>query len=374
IRMTFGAWAVSTGGAGGVVAQAATARVRTAARASPNRRSNMRCSRKRHSGTLPKPNPRQTEDGLPVFHCRVTLRLMTSVIETSGLTKTYGAVRALDGLSLSIPRGGVYGVLGPNGAGKSTLFRILLGLIRPTAGEVRVMGQPAGDPAVTRRMGSMIETPRYPPYLTARQALRWLALAHGMGAEAETDRWLARVGLTEAADRKVRGFSVGMMQRLGVAAALMTRPDLVILDEPTSGMDPPGIQEMRSLIRSLADDDGVTVVLASHQLLEVQRVCDRVAILNRGKLAAEGKVSDLTASGERLRLSATPLARVMAVLGERGNVQDDAVMAAIPRAQAPALLRALIEQGVDIDEARWVGADLESVFMTETSAAAGGRP
>ncbi|HAL06061.1 MAG TPA: ABC transporter ATP-binding protein, partial [Brevundimonas sp.] len=124
------------------------------------------------------------------------------------------------------------------GAGKSTLFRILLGLIRPTAGEVRVMGQHTGDPAVTRRMGSMIETPRYPPYLTARQALRWLALAHGIGAEAETDRWLDRVGLSEAADRKVRGFSVGMMQRLGVAAALMTRPDLVILDEPTSGMDP----------------------------------------------------------------------------------------------------------------------------------------
>ncbi|MGX1801731.1 ABC transporter ATP-binding protein, partial [Brevundimonas naejangsanensis] len=264
---------------------------------------------------------------------------MTSVIETNGLTKTYGAVRALDGLSLSIPRGGVYGVLGPNGAGKSTLFRILLGLIRPTVGEVRVMGQPTGDPAVTRRMGSMIETPRYPPYLTARQALRWLALAHGMGAEAETDRWLGRVGLSEAADRKVRGFSVGMMQRLGVAAALMTRPDLVILDEPTSGMDPPGIQEMRALIRSLADDDGVTIILASHQLLEVQRVCDRVAILNRGKLAAEGRVSDLTASGERLRLSATPLAKVMAVLGERGSVQDDAVMAAVPRAEAPALLR-----------------------------------
>jgi ABC-2 type transport system ATP-binding protein len=182
------------------------------------------------------------------------------------------------------------------------------------------------------------------------------------------------VGLTEAADRKVRGFSVGMMQRLGVAAARMTRPDLVILDEPTSGMDPPGIQEMRSLIRSLADDDGVTVVLASHQLLEVQRVCDRVAILNRGKLAAEGKVSDLTASGERLRLSATPLAKVMAALGERGSVQDDAVMAAIPRAEAPALLRALIERGVDIDEARWVGADLESVFMTETSSVEGDRP
>lgn len=294
---------------------------------------------------------------------------MTAVIETTGLTKTYGAVRALDGLRLSIPRGGVYGVLGPNGAGKSTLFRILLGLIRPTAGEVRVLGQHTGDPAVTRRMGSMIETPRFPPYMTARQVLEWLALAHGMNKDAAVDAWLDRVGLTEAANRRVRGFSVGMLQRLGVAAALMTKPDLVILDEPTSGMDPPGIQEMRALIRSLADDDGVTIILASHQLLEVQRVCDRVAIFNRGTLAAEGKVSDLTAAGERLRLSATPLAKIMAVLGDKGTLDGDAVLAAIPRTEGPALLRALIEQGVDIDEARWVGADLESVFMAETGPA-----
>lgn len=298
---------------------------------------------------------------------------METVIEIRDLTKTYGAVEALDGLTLSIPRGGVYGILGPNGAGKSTLFRTLLGLIRPTSGQATVMGGRIGDPAATRRMGSMIETPRFPPFMTARQVLVWLAQAHGGVPSAEIDGWLKRVGLTEAADRRVRGFSVGMLQRLGVAAALMTKPDLVILDEPTSGMDPPGIQEMRALIRSLADDDGVTIILASHQLLEVQRVCDRVAILNRGKLAAEGKVSDLTASGERLRLSATPLAKVMAVLGERGSVQDDAVMAAVPRAEAPTLLRALIEQGVDIDEARWVGADLESVFMTETSSPAGGR-
>ncbi|WP_409020452.1 ABC transporter ATP-binding protein [Brevundimonas vesicularis] len=292
---------------------------------------------------------------------------MDTVIQTHNLTRTYGTVRALDGLDLSIPRGGVYGVLGPNGAGKSTLFRILLGLIRPSEGEVQVLGHPTGNPAVMRRMGSMIETPRFPPYMTARQVLEWLALAHGMDRDIRTGEWLERVGLSQAADRKVRGFSVGMMQRLGVAAALMTRPDLVILDEPTSGMDPPGIQEMRSLIRSLADDDGVTIILASHQLLEVQRVCDRVAILNRGRLAAEGRVSDLIAGGERLRLSATPLARVLAVLGERGQMDGDAVLASIPRAEGPALLRALIEQGVEIDEARWVGTDLEAVFMAQTT-------
>ena len=292
---------------------------------------------------------------------------MTAVIETRDLTKTYGTVRALDGLSLSIPRGGVYGVLGPNGAGKSTLFRILLGLIRPTSGSATVMGGPIGDVAAGRRMGSMIETPRYPPYLTARQVLDWLSLAHGLKSDAaRVTVWLERVGLAEAADRRVRGFSVGMLQRLGVAAALITEPELVILDEPTSGMDPPGIQEMRALIRSLADTDGITVILASHQLLEVQRVCDRVAILNRGTLVREGSVSDLTSSGERLRLTLTPMAAAMAILGDRGSIEGSSVLAAIPRTEGPALLRALIGQGIDIDEARWVGADLESVFMTET--------
>ena len=299
---------------------------------------------------------------------------MNAVIETRDLTKTYGTVRALDGLSLAIPRGGVYGILGPNGAGKSTLFRILLGLIRPSDGTATVMGGAIGDIAAMRRMGSMIETPRYPPYMSARQVLEWLALSHGVEATAEIPAWLERVGLTEAADRRVRGFSVGMLQRLGVAAALMSKPDLVILDEPTSGMDPPGIQEMRALIRSLADDDGVTVILASHQLLEVQKICDRVAILNRGKLILEGAVSELTAAGgERLRLTLSPVEAALAVLGERGARDDDGVMAAIGRDEAPALIRALVEQGIDISEARWIGADLESIFMTETGAAEASR-
>lgn len=293
---------------------------------------------------------------------------MTAVIETRGLTKTYGTVRALDGLDLSIPRGGVYGVLGPNGAGKSTLFRILLDLIRASDGSATVMGGGVGDLAAMRRMGSMIETPRFPPYMSARQVLHWLVLEHGGAAEADVPGWLERVGLTESADRKVRGFSVGMLQRLGVAAALLSKPELIILDEPTSGMDPPGIQEMRALIRSLADDDGVTVVLASHQLLEVQRVCDRVAILNRGKLVREGAVSELTAVGERLRLTAGPVDRVLAVLGTRGVRDGEAVLADVSRAEGPALIRGLVEQGVDIHEARWVGTDLESIFFTETGA------
>lgn len=291
---------------------------------------------------------------------------METVIDIRGLTKTYGTVRALDGLTLSIPRGGIYGILGPNGAGKSTLFRTLLGLIRPTAGDATIMGGPIGAPASMRRMGSMIETPRFPPFLTARQVLEWLGRAHGGVTSTEIDHWLQRVGLAEAADRRVRGFSVGMLQRLGVAAALMTKPDLVILDEPTSGMDPPGIQEMRALIRSLADNDGVTIILASHQLQEVQRVCDRVAIFNKGKVVTEGRVSDLTAAGQRLRLSVTPLARALAVLGDRASLDGDAVLASVPRAEGPAVIKALVEGGVDIEEARWIGADLEDVFMNQT--------
>ncbi|RZJ87074.1 MAG: ABC transporter ATP-binding protein, partial [Brevundimonas sp.] len=290
---------------------------------------------------------------------------MNAVIETRGLTKSYGTVHALAGLDLTIPKGGVYGVLGPNGAGKSTLFRVLLGLIKPTSGEARIMGGAVGDVAAMRRMGSMIETPRFPPFLTAREVLNWLALEHGLGKTAAIDHWLERVGLTEAADRRVRGFSVGMLQRLGVAVALMTRPELVILDEPTSGMDPPGIQEMRALIRSLATDDGVTVILASHQLLEVQRVCDRVAILNKGRLVREGAVSELTATGERLRLIVSPREQALSIVGPGATAEGDALLVAVPRVDAPVLIRRLVEGGVDITEARWVGTDLESVFFTE---------
>lgn len=294
---------------------------------------------------------------------------MTFALQAVGLTKTFGAggtaVRALEGFSLEVPRGGVYGVLGPNGAGKSTLFRLALGLIRPTAGEVRLLEAGAGDPSALRRIGSMIETPRYHPYLTARQTLRYLARLSGERAPT-IDRWLERVGLAEAADRPVKGFSVGMKQRLGLAAALITGPEAVILDEPTSGMDPAGILEIRALIRELADRDGVTVILASHQLDEVQRVCDRVAILAKGRLAAEGSVDALTGAEEQLRLLATPQSRVLELLGVRGAVSGDAVLADVTRAEAPDLIRALIAAGIDLIEARWVGGDLERAYLYHT--------
>ena len=293
---------------------------------------------------------------------------MTIALEATALTKTYGSVRALDDFSLSIPAGGVFGVLGPNGAGKSTLFRIALGLVRPTSGSARLFGAPAGDITALRKVGAMIETPRYPPYLSARDALTMLALESGalkggMG-NADIGGWLERVGLSGAADRPTNGFSVGMKQRLGLAAAFFTKPELVILDEPTSGMDPAGIQEIRALIVDLAKREGVTVILASHQLDEVKRVCDRVAILSKGKIAAEGAVDALTASQARLRLVATPVAQVLALLGAKGKADgDDAVLADIPRGETPALIKALVEAGVEITEARWRDADLEGVYL-----------
>jgi ABC-2 type transport system ATP-binding protein len=157
-----------------------------------------------------------------------------------------------------------------------------------------------------------------------------------------------------------------MKQRLALAAALLSRPEVVILDEPTSGMDPAGILEIRALIRELADRDGVTVILASHQLDEVQRVCDRVAFLDRGRLVREGSVSELTAVHELLRLTVSPVDKALTVLGDKARVEGEAVLAAVERAAAPALIKALVKAGVDITEARWIGGDLEAVFLSLT--------
>ena len=294
---------------------------------------------------------------------------MSAVLEAINLTKSYGAVKALDGLSLSVPKGGVFGVIGPNGAGKSTLFRIWLGLVRPTEGEALLMGGVAGrDAKAARRAGSMIETPRFPPFMTARQVLVMLSKASGLKKNNEQiDALLDRVNLTADADRKVKGFSVGMAQRLGIAAALLGTPEMLILDEPTSGMDPAGINEMRNLIRDLADRDGVTIVLASHQLAEMQRVCNRVAILDHGRLTSEDTIAEMVSgSVQHLRIIGTPISAVMKVVGKKATRDGEAVLANIDRSEAPDLIRRLVTEKVNITEAKWVGGDLEKVFLQQT--------
>jgi len=295
---------------------------------------------------------------------------LTHVIEALELNKRFSAggksVAALRGLSIRIPQGGVYGILGQNGAGKSTLFRIILGLLRPDAGSVRVLDrQPGSDTNLCWQVGAMIETPRFFNFMTAGQTLAMLAQLRGPRFAVSSKSLLERVGLANAADRKVHGFSVGMKQRLGIAAALLSRPRLVILDEPTSGMDPIGIQEMRHLIRELSVKDGVTVVLASHQLEEVAKLCDRVAILHQGSLRAEGLVAALVKGHERLRLIINPVEHALSLLNERAERDgDDSVLATIPREDAPQLISALVNAGTRVFEARWVKPSLEDVFLS----------
>jgi len=293
---------------------------------------------------------------------------MTAALETSGIGKTYGRgtreVSALGALDLSIPKGLVYGVLGPNGAGKSTLLRLALGLIKPSRGSVRLLGEQSIDARVLRRVGAMIEAPALYPFLTARETMRAFAHYSGLNDPAREEAVLARVGLTGAADRKARTYSMGMRQRLALGAALLARPELLILDEPTNGLDPAGIQEMRTLIRELVDQEGVTIILSSHLLDEVQKVCDRVAFINRGQLVSEGNVSELVAGQGGLFIRATPLASAMAVLGARGRVDGDGIVVTITEDAVPALIRDLVMAGVDVFEARWMTQSLERVFMS----------
>ncbi len=289
-----------------------------------------------------------------------------AAIEIERISKRYGggerAVHALSGLSLDIPRGGIFGLLGPNGAGKSTLMRIVSGLVFADEGEVRLFGERAST-AARRRLGAMIESATVYPFLTAAETLEILARTSGHRIVARP--LLVRVGLEAAAHRQVSTFSLGMKQRLGIAAALIGGPDLLLLDEPANGLDPPGTLELRKLLRELADGEGITIVMSSHLLDEVERLCDRVAILDRGTLKAEGDLATLVGCGEQLWLDASPLDRVLATVGARGRPHAAGVLVSIARAETPALLKGLGEAGVDVFEARWLRPGLERYFRGE---------
>jgi len=214
------------------------------------------------------------------------------VIETDGLTKRYGQTIAVDQLSLRVPRGGVFGFLGPNGSGKTTTMGMLLGLVQRTSGEARIFGAPVGHSETLRRVGAMIESPTFYPYLTGRANLRYFQGIGRRGAPADVDRLLDLVDLGKRADSKFSTYSLGMKQRLGVACALLGDPDLVFLDEPTNGLDPAGVVEVRELIRDLGRA-GRTIVLSSHLLAETELVCDHVAVLSRGRLIVQGSIAEL---------------------------------------------------------------------------------
>src|SRR4051795_840945 len=222
------------------------------------------------------------------------------VVRARGLVKRYGEIIAVDHVDLAVPAGAVYGLLGPNGAGKTTFMRILFGLIRPDEGRIELFGRAevAGRVEALAAVGGFVETPRFYPYLSGRANLEVLATLDRRDSAADRIPDLLRQGeLSDRAHSKVREYSYGMVQRLGVAAALMRSPKLLVLDEPTNGLDPAGIRDMRRLVRRLADG-GITILLSSHNMLEVEEICRHVAIMRRGRLAFDGSMEDLRARAE----------------------------------------------------------------------------
>jgi ABC-2 type transport system ATP-binding protein len=303
-----------------------------------------------------------------------------AIIETRGLVKRFSEANAVDGIDLSVPAGGVYGFLGPNGAGKTTTIRILVGLLWPTRGSARIFGQPIEPGApVLDRVGSLIERPALYPYLSAFENVRVFGTAHGLGPDvliARIGEALDRVGLTAVARRKAGGFSTGMRQRLALATALIGRPDLVILDEPTNGLDPNGVVDVRELIARLAAD-GTTVFLSSHVLPEVEQLCDRVAILREGRIVAEGPTGDLLGAGERLFVrfdTAAEATSARAILGGIATPTDagpglpgSALLVDAPLSEASRLNRRLGGAGLYPAEITPRRESLEAVFRELTA-------
>jgi ABC-2 type transport system ATP-binding protein len=299
------------------------------------------------------------------------------IIEVVGLRKQYRRLRggsqvAVDGLDLAVPEGGVFGFLGPNGAGKTTTIRCLLGLVAPTAGSCRLLGADVGRdlPRVLGRVGSIVETPALFPTMTGRRNLELLGRLQGIGSQRVTQT-LERVGLAERADDLVKRYSLGMRQRLGLAAALLKDPEVLILDEPANGLDPAGIKEVRDLLRGLGDE-GRTVFVSSHLLPEVRQVCDRVAILARGRCVAARPVAEVLANGHSagllVRLEDLDRGRaVLAAAGIPASLDGAGLRVALPPAEAATVTKTLAGQGLYVTELRPDEADLETVFLELTA-------
>jgi ABC-2 type transport system ATP-binding protein len=292
-------------------------------------------------------------------------------VETHGLTKRYSSgVLAVNDLNLHVRTGEVFGFLGPNGAGKTTTLRMLSGLLHPTSGSAVVAGASPGSPTSLARMGAMVETPAFYPYLSGRDNLRVVARYAGV-PKSRIEPALEQVDLKDRARFKFKTYSTGMKQRLGVAAALLKEPDLLILDEPTSGLDPQGTVEMRALIKNLRSG-GRTVLLSSHLLNEVELTCDRVGVIAAGKLVAEGTVDELRGRGGRaLLVKASPIdqaRRLLEAVAGAGKVQErDGILAVdIDPSQAASINRRLVADGVDVSELRMQEQSLEDVFLQLT--------
>jgi ABC-type multidrug transport system ATPase subunit len=290
-------------------------------------------------------------------------------IEAEALAKHYGQVRAVDGLDLTVPRGEVFGFLGPNGAGKTTTIRMLLGLIRPNRGTVRLLGRPITDRSTLAKVGCLVETPTAYAHLTGRENLE--VTRRMLAAPRENiARSLEQVGLSAAADRPVRGYSLGMKGRLGLAMALLADPHLLILDEPTNGLDPAGIREVRDLIKSLPER-GITVLVSSHLLAEIEQVATRVGIVNAGRMRFSGSVADLRAhSAARLEIATDRPAGALEIVRRShpdATLEGTVLTVAAPESAAAGLNRRLVEAGIGVTRLQPRTASLEELFLQLTT-------
>jgi ABC-2 type transport system ATP-binding protein len=300
----------------------------------------------------------------------------TLAIETIGLTKRFGARLAVDAVNLTVPRGAVYGLLGHNGAGKTTLIRMLLALTRRSAGNVHLLGLPIPEHRADAlaRVGALVEEPRFHTHLTGRENLRIIADVRSIEARRRIEGALDRVGLSSRAGDRVRSYSLGMRQRLGVARALLADPQLLILDEPSNGLDPAGIVEFRQLIRSFAEDEGRTVFLSSHQLSEVEKVCDAAAIIDRGRVLEHGTIDELAGGGgHELTMGCDDPAAAIALLDghvarvQRSNGVLRVTFVGDPRPSAAAINTRLVQAGLTVWHLQLERPTLEQRFLQITS-------
>ena len=304
-------------------------------------------------------------------------------LELEGLTKRFGDFVAVEDLSFVVRRGDVYGFLGPNGSGKSTTIRMILGLVRPTSGEVRIFGRPATSPEERARMAGFVEAPGFYEYLSARDNLRLLAAADRRAeGRAPLQEVLETVGLSDRARDKVRTYSQGMKQRLAIAAALLREPEFLVLDEPTNGLDPGGMRDIRALVRQLSGE-GLTIFLSTHLLSEVEQLCNRVAVVSHGRLLAEGALAEIAQQARdrtEYRLVADDPERTRAVLETRENVAllngrpeelegfrpDEVVRFSTGAEGAGPVVRSLVEEGVEVLALVPVRPNLEELFLRLT--------
>lgn len=297
-----------------------------------------------------------------------------TVIRLDNVSKTFGRgrkrVEAVRQLSLNVEAGQVFGFLGPNGAGKSTTIRMMMDLIRPSSGEVYLYGRPVrGNYKLMRQVGALVEGASFYNFLTGRKNLEILARSGDCYDSAHLQRLIKQVGMADAADRKVQGYSTGMKQRLGLAAALLNDPDLVVLDEPTNGLDPAGIQDVRYFIRDLVEKQGKTVFLSSHLLSEVEQVCDQVGIINNGRLVQTGNVTELLSAQSSIRLEVTPLDRSLGLLLPAWPVTANGRWLEVqaPRDAIPTIVNQLVAAEVQVFQVVVQQQSLEALFLAATA-------